>query len=182
VVTKARAIRFKAELLRPAAQRSPAWTFLVLPKRASAKLRSRGTIAVEGRFNGQPFVAVLEPDGQGSHWLRVKRALREAGAAQVGDSVSLEIAAAPEDLESQVPTDLRKALAAAPKAAALWSRITAIARRDWILWITSAKQPQTRARRIANACSMLGAGKRRVCCFDRSGIYSKALSAPKVAR
>jgi hypothetical protein len=28
---------------------------------------------------------------------------------------------------------------------------------------------------------MLAGGKRRVCCFDRSGIYSKALGAPAEA-
>jgi len=81
-----------------------------------------------------------------------------------------------------VPADLKKALAAAdPKARALWSDITPIARRDWIHWITSAKQAETRARRIKNAYSMLAAGKRRVCCFDRSGFYSKSLSAPRAA-
>jgi hypothetical protein len=63
----------------------------------------------------------------------------------------------------------------------LWSGITPIARRDWIHWITSAKQPETRARRIKNACSMLAGGKRRPCCFDRSGFYDKRLSAPKAA-
>ena len=79
-----------------------------------------------------------------------------------------------------MPADLRKALAAAaPKARALWSDITPNARQDWIHWIISAKQPETRARRIKNACSMLAAGKRRVCCFDRSGFYNKSLSAPK---
>ena len=65
----------------------------------------------------------------------------------------------------RIPAGLQKALAVAPKARALWSDITPIARRDWILWITSAKLPETRARRIKNACSMLTAGKRRVCCF-----------------
>jgi putative endonuclease len=38
-----------------------------------------------------------------------------------------------------------------------------------------------RSRRIKNACSMLAAGKRRVCCFDRSGFYDKSLSAPEAA-
>jgi len=28
---------------------------------------------------------------------------------------------------------------------------------------------------------MLGKGKRRVCCFDRSGFYSQTLSAPEAA-
>jgi hypothetical protein len=63
----------------------------------------------------------------------------------------------------------------------VWADITPIARRDWIQWITSAKQAQTRARRIGNACDMLAGGKRRVCCFDRSGYYSNALRAPRAA-
>ena len=176
-------IRFKATLFRPAeSEKGDSWTFLVLPKNASAKLPSRGMTAVEGTINGFPFQATLEPDGQKSHWLRVDRNLSEAARAEAGDIVALEISLAAEEPEPKIPSDLRKALAAAaPKTRALWSDITPIARRDWIHWITSAKQSETRARRIKNACSMLSAGKRRPCCFDRSGFYSKSLSAPKAA-
>jgi len=175
-------IRFKAKLLRPAvtAKRS-SWTFLILPKKASAKLPTRGMTTTEGTINGHPFRATLEPDGQRGHWLKVSRKMREAAGADVGDVVTLEITSAGEEPEPRVPADLRKALAAAPKARALWSDITAIARRDWIHWITSAKRPETRARRIDNACEMLAAGKRRVCCFDRSGFYSKSFGAPEAA-
>jgi hypothetical protein len=175
-------IRFKAKLLRPAeSAKADSWTFLILPKTASAKLPSRGMTAVEGTINGYSFQAVLEPDGQKNHWLKVDRKLREAAGADAGDIVTLEIAPAAEEPEPTVPADLRKALVAAPKARKLWSDITTVARRDWVHWITSAKQPETRARRIKNACSMLAAGKRRVCCFDRSGFYDKGLSAPKAA-
>src|SRR6266508_3617485 len=142
--------------------RSSSWTFLILPKDASAKLLSRGMTAIEGTINGFHFQAMLEPDGQKSHWLKVDRKLREAAGANAGDVVTLEITPVAEEPEPEVPADLRKALAgAAPKARALWSDITPIARRDWIHWITSAKQPETRARRLTNACSMLAAGKRR---------------------
>ena len=175
-------IRFKAKLLRPAeSAKADSWAFLILPKNASAKLPSRGMTAIEGTINGFRFQSVLEPDGQKSHWLKVDRKLREAAGADAGDIVSLEIAPAAVEPEPTVPADLRKALAAAPKARTLWADITTVARRDWIHWITSAKQPETRARRIKNACSMLAAGKRRVCCFDRSGFYDKSLSAPKAA-
>jgi hypothetical protein len=185
-------IRFKAKLLRSAMEpahpradqhaKTDSWTFLILPKNASAKLPSRGITAIEGTINGHAFQAVLEPDGQKSHWLKVDRKLSEAVGAEAGDVVTLEIAPTAEEPEPTVPADLKKALAvAARKARALWSDITPIARRDWIHWITSAKQPETRARRIKNACSMLAAGKRRPCCFDRSGFYSKSLSAPKAA-
>lgn len=173
-------IRFKARLLRPATGgKAAAWTFLVLPKAASAKLPTRNATTVQGTLNGRPFRATLEPDGQRSHWLKVNRKLREAARADAGDAVTLEITPASAELELRVPTNLRKALAAAPKAKAVWSAITPVARRDWIAWITSAKQAETRARRVGNACQMLAGGKRRVCCFDRSGYYSKSLGAPK---
>ncbi len=152
-------IRFKAKLLRPAMEpahpradqieKAGSWTFVTLPKNASAKLPSRGVTAIEGTINGVPFQAVLEPDGQKSHWLKVERKLREAAGADAGDVVKLEIAPAAKEPEPEVPADLRKALAtAAPNARNLWSDITPNARRDWIHWITSAKQEETRARRI----------------------------------
>ena len=185
-------IRFKAKLLRPEMgsarpradqrKRPDSWTFLILPKNASAKLPSRGITPIEGMINGFRFQAVLEPDGQKSHWLKVNRKLSESAGATAGDVVALEIAPATEDPEPAIPPDLKKALAsAAPKTRTVWLDITPNARRDWIHWITSAKQVETRARRIKNACSMLAAGKRRVCCFDRSGFYGKSMSAPKAA-
>jgi uncharacterized protein YdeI (YjbR/CyaY-like superfamily) len=70
------------------------------------------------------------------------------------------------EAEASVPTDLRKALAAAAPATAQWRDLTPIARRDFISWIDSAKQPETRRRRIERACSMLAAGKRRPCCYS----------------
>jgi hypothetical protein len=175
-------IRFTAKLFRPAAtEKAGSWTFLILPKDASAQFPSRGMMTVEGTINGFPFRATLEPDGQKSHWLKVSRKISEGAGADAGDAVTLEIAPLEKEPEPRVPTDLKKALADAPKARALWADITPVARRDWIQWIVSAKQPETRARRVANTCSMLAAGKRRPCCFDRSGFYSKSLSAPKAA-
>lgn len=176
-------IRFKAKLRRPAeSAKGDFWAFLTLPKNASAKLPSRSMTAIEGTINDVPFEAVLEPDGQKGHWLKVERKLSEAAGADAGDLVSLEIAPAAEEPEPTVPSDLQTALATAePKAREVWEDITPITRRDWIQWITTAKQAETRTRRIKNTCSMLAAGKRRVCCFDRSGFYSKSLSAPKAA-
>ena len=173
-------ISFSTLLQRP--EEKVTWTFLVLPRRASAALPTRGQVSVEGRINGADFHATLDPDGQKSHWLKVTRKLREAAGAEAGDEVRVEISPAARDAEPIVPPDLRKALAAAtPNARETWKAITPAARRDWIFWITTARQAETRARRIANACDMLAKGKRRVCCFDRSGYYSKGLSAPKAA-
>src|SRR5437773_3099758 len=85
--------------------------------------------------------------------------------------------------ELRVPTDLRKALAATPMAKAQWNDLTPIARRDFISWIDSAKQPETRRRRIERACSMLAAGKRRPCCYSivSLNLYT-ALAATPMAK
>jgi uncharacterized protein YdeI (YjbR/CyaY-like superfamily) len=88
-----------------------------------------------------------------------------------------------EESEPRMPTDLRKALAAASKARAQWSDLTPIARRDFISWIDSAKQLETRRRRIERACSMLAAGKRRPCCYSIVSLdLHKALAATPMAK
>src|SRR5436190_22275304 len=86
-----------------------------------------------------------------------------------------------EESEARVLTDLRKALADAPKAKAQWTDLPPIARRDFISWIDSAKQQETRKRRIERACSMLAAGKRRPCCYTivSFNLYTALNGAPK---
>ena len=175
-------IRFKAKLSRPAEPKGAAWTFLVLPAAASAKLPTRSMVTVEGSLAGQPFQATLEPDGEGSHWLKVDEALCEAAGVAAGDSVALEIAPVAEEPEPKVPADLKKALSANAAAKATWADITPVARRDWVHWITSGKKAETRVKRIDVACDKLACGNRRACCFDRSGRYSKGnMGAPEAA-
>jgi len=173
--------RFETKLLRPAGVPDASWTFVVLPAEASAALPRRGRTTVDGTLNGQTFRATLEPDGRLSHWLKVERALREAAGANAGDTVVLEIAPTAREPEPELPPDLREKLDSAPEARATWDSTTTLARVDWIHWICSAKQEATRAKRIADACDMLASGKRRVCCFDPSGYYSKGFAAPEPA-
>lgn len=173
-------IRFKAKLLRPSEPQGATWCFLVLPKAASAKLPTRSMVSVDGTFAGQPFQATLEPDGEGSHWLKVDEALRKAAGVEAGAMVAMEMALVEKEPEPEVPADVRKAFTAYPAALATWQDITPVARRDWIHWITSGKKAETRVKRIATACDMLASGKRRACCFDRSGRYSRGnMGAPK---
>jgi hypothetical protein len=171
---------FKSKLLRPANPgKDGSWAFLVLPKTASDALPRRGRTSVTGTINGHPFQATLDPDGQLSHWLKVSKKLQEAAAAKPGDMVTVQLSAADPQPEPQLPDDLQAALATSSAAKATWKNTTTIARLDWIHWIESAKQAKTRKQRIDNACEMLASGKKRVCCFDQSGYYSKSLNAPK---
>ncbi|MBS0190324.1 MAG: YdeI/OmpD-associated family protein [Phycisphaerales bacterium] len=174
-------IRFTAPLFRPKDEKAATWCFLLLPRKSSASLPSRGPVSVRGTFNQTPFIATLQPDGNGSHWLKVDQKLQTQSKSAPGDTIALELTplAPDEEPEPKLPPDFRKALSAAPKDAQIaWKEITPVARRDWILFMTSAKKAETRASRIAKTCDMLAKGKRRPCCFDRSGMYDKSLRCP----
>ena len=180
--TPVAAIRFKAKLTQPATPKGATWSFVVLPAAASKQLPTRSIVTVDGTLEGAAFQATLEPDGQGSHWFKVERKLREAAGVEVGDSVALVIAPVEKEPEPKVPADLEQALAGNAAAQATWADITAVARRDWIHWVTSGKKAETRAKRIGVACDKLASGSRRACCFDRSGMYSKGnMGAPAAA-
>ena len=174
--------KFKAKVIRPAKSGggSP-YAFVLVPKNASEKLPRRGRTTIEGTLNGHNFKTTLEPDGKLSHWLPIEKKLLDASGTEFEDLATFEIMSSEEESEPEIPADLQEALAASPQALAAWDETTTIARIDWVHWIVSAKQTKTRLKRIEDACDMLSSGKRRVCCFDPSGFYSKALSAPKAA-
>ena len=136
---------------------------------------------MKGSSTASPFKRRWSRMGREATGLRwIGRCATRLGARK-WEVVTLEIVPveAGEEPEPMVPPDVRKGLAAAPEdARELWLDITPMARRDWIQWITSGKRVETRVKRIATACDMLAKGKRRVCCFDRSGIYGKSISAP----
>jgi uncharacterized protein YdeI (YjbR/CyaY-like superfamily) len=86
-----------------------------------------------------------------------------------------------EETDTRVPADLRKVLATSPKARAQWIDLTPLARKDFIMWIDSAKRSETRKRRIERIPSRLASGKRRPCCFAMVPVrlHSALAGAPK---
>ena len=60
-----------------------------------------------------------------------------------------------------VPDDLRAALDAEPRAAATFDGFSPSARRDYVEWVTGAKQAATRQRRLAQAVEWMAEGKKR---------------------
>jgi uncharacterized protein YdeI (YjbR/CyaY-like superfamily) len=65
----------------------------------------------------------------------------------------------------QIPTDFKSALVAKPKAHAAWESLTPLARNEWICWVISVKQQETRDEHIKRAVIELIDGERRPCCW-----------------
>ena len=142
-------------------------TILRLPEKASAKLPSRGQVAVKGTINGHGFHTVVEPDGSFGHWIRIDGKLQRTAALSTGDTARLEIEPLKDWPEPDVPEDLGTALAAAPqKIQDLWQVITPMARWEWVRWVNATPNPDTRKRRVEVTISKMKSGKRRPCCFN----------------
>jgi hypothetical protein len=65
----------------------------------------------------------------------------------------------------KLPSDLAKMLTSHASAGLTWESLTPLARNEWICWVESAKQQETRERRIRIAGENLSVGKRRPCCW-----------------
>jgi hypothetical protein len=142
-------------------------TLLRLPEEASAKLPSRGQVAVKGVVDGHTFQTVLEPDGRSGHWMKVDDELQRTAGIGAGDMATLDLELAKDWPEPDVPEDLESALATAPlRIQELWKDITPMARWEWVRWVNATNNPDTRQRRVEVTISKMNGGKRRPCCFN----------------
>lgn len=72
---------------------------------------------------------------------------------------------ASKDFRHELPPELRVVLQGDGALREKWDGLTALARNEWICWMTSAKQAATRDKRLARLQEELMAGKRRPCCW-----------------
>ena len=171
---------FTATLLRPKKASTVDFpAFIVLPREVSDTLPRRGRTTITGALDGHAFEALLEPDGQKSHWLKVTQEMLDMSGASIGEDARFELCPIAQEPEPELPEAFALALKEFPEARATWDATTTLARVDWVHWMVSARQEKTRQKRVRDACDMLSSGKKKVCCFDPSGYYSKAFRAPE---
>ncbi len=78
-----------------------------------------------------------------------------------GQQVEVEVVIDDAPREVEVPDDLGAALAADDGARAWFEQLTDSQRKGFVTSVTSAKQPETRQRRVARAVEALTAGQKR---------------------
>lgn len=107
-----------------------------------------------GQFGKLTSLADLPPDAELIAMIRAAAAVIDAGGA-----TARRPAKAPK-AEIAMPDDLAAALAAAPAAAAGFEDLPPGARREYLEWVTTAKQAATRARRVETTVSQCAEGKK----------------------
>lgn len=107
-----------------------------------------------GQFGKLTSVADLPPDGE------LDRLIKEAAKVAKNAPAPRKTKHAPKP-PPQMHPDFAAALSKAPKAKAALDGFPPSAQRDYLEWISEAKQDATRHKRIATAVEWLSEGKRR---------------------
>lgn len=149
---------FEAVLIRP--EGVGTWTYLDVPRAVTENFGTKGQIKVKGTVNGYPYRSTLIPHGDGSHYLVVGKPIRDQIHAAQGDIVQVTIEVDSAERMVGVPEDLEKALSLSPTAKEVFDQLAYSHRKEYIQWISSAKQPSTRQRRIEKTLEMLSQGKK----------------------
>ncbi len=117
-------------------------------------------VPVKGTINGTAEFRTTVVHMDGEYCFCVNQQMRAAaGGIGPGDTVNvvLEPDTAPRTVET--PPDLKKALKSNPAAQAAWDRYSYSHRKEFANWLTGAKKPETRARRLEKSIAMLAAGR-----------------------
>ena len=118
------------------------------------------------RLDDDRYALKVTPRRTTSKWSDInRRRWAELKAAGLLTSAGLAAAPtnntyAPRPVIPDLPVYIAKALRANARAWEFFRELAPTYRRDFVVWIHTAKRPETRARRIRESISMLAAGKK----------------------
>ena len=150
-------VEFDARIYRPDV--SGASSFVDVPVDVPAAFGTRGRVPVTATFDGHPYRGSLVTFGGPGHRILVLGEVQQAIGKGPGDAVHVSVRL---DTAERV-VELDDDVAAALQASGRLDQFRALAyshQKEYWLWISSAKRPETRAARIEKMLGMLAEGKR----------------------
>jgi len=112
-------------------------------------------VKIKAMIDGEAYRGSLVRMGGPDHILVILKEIRKKIGKDVGDTVTVRVEVDTEPREIAVPHDFAQSLDQAGSARAFFDTLSFTHRREWIMWIESARKPETRTRRIASATDML---------------------------
>ena len=120
---------------------------------------TRARVPVRGTINGFAFRLSLMPMG-GCHGMAINRTMRDGARVRAGDTVSVVMERDETERIVEAPPLLKKELTKSKAAQADWEKLSFTNKKEIALSISSAKQEETRRRRMAKAMDILKTGKK----------------------
>jgi bifunctional DNA-binding transcriptional regulator/antitoxin component of YhaV-PrlF toxin-antitoxin module len=150
--------QFRAVLIRPVG--TGTWTYVRVPLDVQEAYGAKGQVKVKACVNGVAFRGSLMPQGDGTHYLVIPKAVRDEAGVTEGNEAEVAIEPDTDKREIVPPPDVAEALSRNERADAVYGGLAYSHQKAYVDWIVSAKKPETRQRRIEKAMVMLAEGKK----------------------
>ncbi|WP_323758478.1 YdeI/OmpD-associated family protein [Roseivirga sp.] len=118
---------------------------------------TKGQVKVRATFDGEPYRGSIANMGTG-HILILRNDIRAAIEKSHGDTVTVTIQKDTEERIVEVPAELQTLLHTNSKAEEFFNSLSYTNRKEYALWITSAKKQETKDRRLEKTIEMLLGG------------------------
>lgn len=138
--------------------RGPAAAIVLTDEQVAAIGGGAKAPAVRVTVNGHTFAGRIGQRG-GQSLIGFSRAVREAAGVVPGETLDLEVVLDSAPREVEVPPALAAALDDDPAARTAFDALAYTHRKEFARWITEAKRPETRERRLAETLAMLHEGR-----------------------
>jgi hypothetical protein len=162
-IKKTLAKTFSAKLENPDPKMDAA--FVSIPFDVEKMYGTKGQVKVKATFDGHPYRGILANMGTGCHVILVRKDVRKAIGKNVGDVVEVSIEPDKEPRIVEVPPELRAALARNKKAAEFFNDLSYTNRKEYAVWVGSARKAETKTKRVDEAVRKLIGGKKNP--FDK---------------
>ncbi len=136
-----------------------AWTRVSIPFDVPVVFGTRARVPVKGTINSHPFRSSLFPNGDGTFHMMVNRQMRDGAGARPGETVHVILEQDTHARSMDLPPDFQQALVEHRESEVRFAALAPSHRKAYIEWIVSAKQEQTRRRRIDKAIEMIATGR-----------------------
>jgi hypothetical protein len=134
--------------------------FITIPFDVEKVYGTKGQVKVKATFDGHPYRGVIANMGTGCHIIGVKKDIRKAIEKAIGDRISVTIEKDTEERVVEMPEDLQSALLKSRKAKDFFDTLSYTNRKEYAVWVSSAKRQETREKRLAESIKKLLAGKK----------------------
>ena len=150
--------KFKAVLENPEKKMDVA--FVTVPFNVESEYGTKGQVKVKATFDGYSYRGVLANMGTGCHAILVRKDVRGAIKKSVGDSVIVTLEKDEEERIVEMPKELKSVLSKNKKAKSFFDSLSFTNRKEYAVWIQSAKREETKAKRVKAIIPKLLTGKR----------------------
>jgi hypothetical protein len=135
--------------------------FVEVPLDIQKLFGTRGQVKVKAWIDGELYRgSISSMVKNGPHILIVTQAVRKAIGKVPGDSVTVVLEQDQEPREVLVPEELAALLAQNAEAKAFFDSLAFTYRKEYAVWIASAKRPETRQNRLQQALERLLSGRK----------------------